>query len=176
MFSDEFKCQGINSIVNRYENKLLLEAGMQHAPMNEFCCRKNKTLHSTSVTQHASRVYGSMKGSLHNITLPFHYNKQCSIPHRSIKTCSDQSPQETRVHSQGSSQGIGGGKVALVQGFLRILLIPLSAPFFQCSMSISTLITTSGRSLKTFIQNNVASHIGKQCTEIHFHAISVFKC
>jgi len=28
LFSDECKCQGINSIVNRYENKLLLENGM----------------------------------------------------------------------------------------------------------------------------------------------------
>jgi hypothetical protein len=27
LFSYECKCQGINSIVNRYENKLLLEAG-----------------------------------------------------------------------------------------------------------------------------------------------------
>jgi len=28
LFSEECKCQGINGIVNRYENKLLLEAGM----------------------------------------------------------------------------------------------------------------------------------------------------
>jgi len=28
LFSDECKCQGINSIVNRYENKPLLEVGM----------------------------------------------------------------------------------------------------------------------------------------------------
>lgn len=55
LFSDECKCRGINNIVNRYENKLLLKAGMHQAPKNEFCCRK-QILRNTPLTQHASRV------------------------------------------------------------------------------------------------------------------------
>jgi hypothetical protein len=142
---------------------------------------EKQTLCNTSLTQHASSVWGSMKGCLHNITFPFHYNKQCSNPHRSISACSDKSPQEVRVHSQGSSQGICDRTSGAGTGFSPntsvspVSTIPLMLHVHN-HLNTTYIKRTRGRSLKTFIQNNVASHIGEQWTEICSEAISVFKC